>query len=222
LLYPADPVYTVGKHYIEVNIRRAYRRKEVFPLREIVAPLLEADPETHHVVMPPAQPFTPSGAGPGPYLEGGDIICYNNHHFVGESEIATNRAGTRWLENYIEPFGYQVHPMPMKDAILHLLGIMAIVREGLLLLFRDELDCEMPDPLKDWDVIELSEAETRAYATVGVSLDDRRYIIPSGLDRVAEELAKRGVEPIEIQYDQVSYWGGCVSCSTHAISREPC
>ena len=32
LLYPADPVYTVGKHYIEVNIRRAYRRKEVFPV----------------------------------------------------------------------------------------------------------------------------------------------------------------------------------------------
>ena len=51
------------------------------------------------------------------------------------------------------------------------------------------------------------------------SLDDRHYIIPAGLDRVAEELAKRGVEPIEIQYDQVSYWGGCVSCSTHAISR---
>ena len=80
----------------------------------------------------------------------------------------------------------------------------------------------MPDLLKDWDVIEISEAETRAYATVGVSLDDRRYIISSGLDRVAEELAKRGVEPIEIQYDQVSDWGGCVSCSTHAISREPC
>ncbi|MBT3706461.1 MAG: amidinotransferase, partial [Proteobacteria bacterium] len=43
LLYPADPVYTVGKHYFEVNIRRAYRRKEVFPLREIVAPLLSND-----------------------------------------------------------------------------------------------------------------------------------------------------------------------------------
>jgi hypothetical protein len=78
LLYPADPVYTVGKHYIEVNIQRAYRRKEVLPLSEIVAPLLEADPETHHVVMPPAQPFTPSGAGPGPYLEGG------RHHLLQE------------------------------------------------------------------------------------------------------------------------------------------
>ena len=221
LLYPADPVYTVGRHYIEVNIRRAYRRKEVFPLREIVAPLLDADSESHHVVMPPAQPVAPSSDGPGPYLEGGDIICYKNHLFVGESDIATNRAGTRWLENYIKPFGYQVHPMPMKGVILHLLGIMVLIREGLLLLYREELDCELPEVLKDWEVIELSESETKDFATVGVSLDDARYIMPTGLDRVAEELAKRGVEPIEIEYDHVSYWGGCISCSTHAISRDP-
>ena len=221
LLNPADPVYTVGKHYIEVNIRRAYRRKEVFPLRDIVAPMLESDAETHQVVMPPAQPFTPSSGGPGPYLEGGDIICYQNHLFVGESDIASNRNGTRWLESYIRPFGYQVHPMPMKGSILHLLGTMVLIREGLLLLYRDELDCDLPDVLQDWEVIEITESEARGYATVGVSLDDSRYIMPSGLDRVAEALARRGVEPIEIDYDQVSYWGGCVSCSTHAISRDP-
>ena len=221
LLYPADPVYTVGKHYIEVNIRRAYRRKEVFPLRDIVAPMLESDAETHQVVMPPAQPFTPSSGGPGPYLEGGDIICFQNHLFVGESDIASNRNGTRWLESYIRPFGYQVHPMPMKGSILHLLGTMVLIREGLLLLYRDELDCDLPDVLQDWEVIEITESEARGYATVGVSLDDSRYIMPSGLDRVAEALARRGVEPIEIDYDQVSYWGGCVSCSTHAISRDP-
>ena len=46
LLYPADPVYTVGTHYIELNIRRAYRRKEVFPLRDIVSPLLESSGDT--------------------------------------------------------------------------------------------------------------------------------------------------------------------------------
>ena len=221
LLYPADPVYTVGKHYIEVNIRRAYRRKEVFPLRDVVAPLLAADADTRHVVMPPAQPFMPSSGGPGPYLEGGDIICYKNHLFVGESDIATNRAGTEWLRDYIEPYGYTVHPMPMKGTVLHLLGTMVLVREGVLLLFRDELDCELPAPLQDWDVIELSEDEARAYATVGVSLDDKRYVMPSHLGRVGEELSRRGVEPIEIDYDHVSYWGGCVSCSTHAIARDP-
>ena len=68
LLYPADPVYTVGKHYLEVNIRRAYRRKEVFPLREIVAPLIAADPEAHHVIMPAVQPLLRPVAGRGPIL----------------------------------------------------------------------------------------------------------------------------------------------------------
>lgn len=221
LLYPADPVYTVGTHYIEVNIRRAYRRKEVFPLRDIVSPLLDSGTDNHHVVMPSAQPFTPSSGGPGPYLEGGDIICYKNHLFVGESDIATNRAGTCWLAHYIEPFGYEVHPMPMKGAFLHLLGIMVLIREGLLLLYRDDLDCALPEVLNDWEVIELTESEARGFATVGVSLDDSHYILPSGLVRVADALSRRGVEPIEIDYDHVSYWGGCLSCSTHAVSRAP-
>ncbi|GIS87327.1 MAG: hypothetical protein CM1200mP18_00370 [Gammaproteobacteria bacterium] len=47
---PADPVYPVGTHYIEVNIRRAYRRKEVFPLRDVVLPLIEGVERT--CVMP--------------------------------------------------------------------------------------------------------------------------------------------------------------------------
>lgn len=220
LLYPADPVYTLGKRYFELNIRRAYRRKEVFPLREIVAPMISSDAEASHVVMPAPQPFEPSSGGPGPYLEGGDIICYQNHVFVGESDIASNRAGTDWLESHIAP-EYQMHRMPMKGTVLHLLGAMVLIREGLLILYRDELNCDLPEPLKDWDVIEISEAEARAYATVGVSLDDERYIIPAGLHRVNEELDRRGVQPIPIDFEHVGYWGGCVSCATQAISRDP-
>ena len=220
LLYPADPVYTLGKRYFELNIRRAYRRKEVFPLREIVAPMISSDAEASHVVMPAPQPFEPSSGGPGPYLEGGDIICYQNHVFVGESDIASNRAGTDWLESHITP-EYQMHRMPMKGTVLHLLGAMVLIREGLLILYRDELNCDLPEPLKDWDVIEISEAEARAYATVGVSLDDERYIIPAGLHRVNEELDRRGVQPIPIDFEHVGYWGGCVSCAPQAISRDP-
>ena len=126
--------------------------------------------------MPAVRPFAPSSGGPGPYLEGGDIICFQNHLFVGESDIATNRAGTDWLSDYITPFGYQVHPMPMHGSILHLLGTMVLVADGVLLLYRDELNCDLPAPLADWDVIDLTEEEARAYATVGVSLDDKRYV----------------------------------------------
>ena len=203
LRYPADAVYTLGKRYFELNIRRAYRRKEVFPLREIVAPMISSDAEASHVVMPAPQPFEPSSGGPGPYLEGGDIICYQNHVFVGESDIASNRAGTDWLESHITP-EYQMHRMPMKGTVLHLLGAMVLIREGLLILYRDELNCDFPEPLKDWDVIEISEAEARAYATVGVSLDDERYIIPAGLHRVNEELDRRGVQPIPVSYTHLT------------------
>ncbi len=221
LLYPADPVITIGKHYIELNIRRAYRRKEVFPLRDVVAPLIATDPAARHVAMPAAQPFDPSSAGPGPYLEGGDIVRYKNCLYVGESDIASNRAGTNWLKRYIEPFGYTVYPVPMKGSVLHLLGITCLLREGLLMLYRPEMVKEtLPGPLGDWETIELTEQEAQAFATVGVSLDDRRYVMPAGLNRVADELNRRGVEPIQITYDQVSFWGGSVSCSTSALSRE--
>jgi glycine amidinotransferase len=222
LLYPADPVVTIGKHYIELNIRRAYRRKEVFPLRDVLAPLIAADPEARHVAMPAAQPFEPSSGGPGPYLEGGDIVRFENHLYVGESDIASNRAGTDWLKRYIEPFGYTVYPVPMKGDVLHLLGITVLLREGLLMLYRPELiDEKLPGPLGDWEIIELTEQEATAFATVGVSLDDKRYVMPAGLNRVADELDRRGIEPIQITYDQVSFWGGSVSCSTQALSRTP-
>jgi glycine amidinotransferase len=222
LLYPADPVITIGKHYIELNIRRAYRRKEVFPLRELAMPLIAADPEARHVAMPPAQPFDPSSGGPGPYLEGGDIVRFENHLYVGESPIASNRAGTDWLARYIEPFGYHVHAVPMKGGVLHLLGISCLLREGLLMLYRPELvEGTLPGPLGEWEVIELTEQEAGAFATVGVSLDDKRYVMPAGLNRVADELDRRGIEPVQLTYDQVGFWGGSVSCSTGALSREP-
>ena len=222
LLYPADPVVTIGKHYIELNIRRAYRRKEVFPLRDVLSPLIAADPEARHVAMPPAQPFEPSSGGPGPYLEGGDIVRYGSHLYVGESEIASNRAGTDWLARYIEPYGYTVYPVPMKGKVLHLLGITVLLREGLLMLYRSEIAGEkLPGPLGDWEVIELTEQEASAFATVGVSLDDKRYVMPAGLNRVADELDRRGIEPIQLNYDQVGFWGGSVSCSTQALSRTP-
>lgn len=222
LLYPADPVIVVGKHYIELNIRRAYRRKEVFPLREVFAPLIAADPEARHVAMPPAQPFDPSSGGPGPYLEGGDFMRFGDDVYVGESDIASNRAGTDWLARYLKPYGYRVHPVPMKGKVLHLLGICCLLREGLLMLYRDELlDETLPGPLGEWDVIELTEQEATAFATVGVSLDDNRYVMPAGLNRVADELGRAGIEPVQLPYDQVSFWGGSVSCSTHALSRDP-
>lgn len=50
----------------------------------------------------------------------------------------------------------------------------------------------LPEPVKDWEVIELTEQEARTFATVGVSLDEKTYMLPAGHNRVIDELDRRG------------------------------
>jgi N-dimethylarginine dimethylaminohydrolase len=221
LLYSADPVFVIGNHYLEINIRRAYRRKEVFPIREIVQPMIEADPDAHYVAMPPAQPWTPSGEGPGPFLEGGDILIQGMDIIVGMGNLCSNQNGINWLTRYIEPYGYTVHPMPIKGDILHTLGVICLLREGLCMAYLPALENGLPDPIKDWDVIELTHSEMEAHATVGVSLDDARYMINPRHNRVMDELYKHGIEPISTPCDDIGFWGGAIRCITLPLKRDP-
>jgi N-dimethylarginine dimethylaminohydrolase len=220
-LYPADPVFVIGNHYMEISIRRAYRRKEVFPLRELIMPMIEADPEAHYVAMPQSQPWTPSGEGPGPFLEGGDILIHGKDIIVGNGELCSNIAGVSWLARYIERWGYKVHSMPIKGPILHALGVMCLLREGLMMAYTPALADGLPEPLKDWDVIELTHEEMMSHATVGVSLDDKHYMIDPRFNRVMDELGKRGVEPVPTPCDQIGYWGGAIRCITLPLVRDP-
>ncbi|MEM7172624.1 MAG: amidinotransferase [Pseudomonadota bacterium] len=220
-LYPADPVFVIGKHYLEISIRRAYRRKEVFPLRDIIVPMIEADPEAHYVAMPPSAPWDPSGEGPGPFLEGGDILIHGQDIFVGHGELCSDAAGVAWLKHYIERWGYRVHPMEINGPILHALGIICLLREGLLMAYLPAFKHGLPEPLKNWDVIELTEEEMNAHATVGVSLDDKHYMIDPHFNRVMDELGRRGVEPVPTPCDAIGFWGGAIRCITLPLVRDP-
>lgn len=219
-LYPADPVFVIGKHYLEISIRRAYRRKEVFPLRDLVLPMIEADAEAHHVAMPQSRPWTPSGEGPGPFLEGGDILIHGNDLIVGEGELCSNAAGIAWLRRYIERYGYRVHPMPIKGPILHALGVMCLLRDGLLMAYLPALAEGLPEPLRGWEVIEITEEEMARHATVGVSLDERHYMIDPRFNRLMDELGKRGIEPVPTPCDAIGFWGGAIRCITLPLRRD--
>ncbi|MGI9483023.1 MAG: dimethylarginine dimethylaminohydrolase family protein [Hyphomicrobiales bacterium] len=219
-LYPADPVFVLGNHFIEISIRRAYRRKEIFPLRELILPMIDEDPDAHYVAMPQAAPHDPPDEGPGPFLEGGDILIEGNDIFVGMGELCSNKAGIDWLTRYIEPFGYKVHPMPIKGPVLHALGIMCLLRKGLLMAHLPALEDGLPEPLRDWDVIEISREEMDAHATVGVSLDDKHYMIDPRFNRVMNELVRSGVEPVPTPCDAIGFWGGAIRCITLPIRRD--
>ncbi len=220
-LYPADPVFVIGKHYMEVSIRRAYRRKEAFPLRDIVLPMVEADDDAHYVAMPQSAPWTPSGEGPGPFLEGGDLLVRGKDVFVGIGELCSNQAGADWLARYLGRWGFVVHPVPIRGPILHALGIMCLLREGLLMAHLPALAEGLPAPLKNWDVIDITEEEMNGHATVGVSLDRQRYMIDPRFGRLMDLLDKHGVEPIPTPCDAIGYWGGAIRCVTLPLARDP-
>ena len=219
-LYPADPVFVIGKHFLELSIRRAYRRKEVFPLRDIVEPLIDADPEAHYVAMPPARPWAPSAEGPGPFLEGGDILITGRDIIVGYGHLCSNLVGVEWLKRYIERWDYRVHPMPLQGELLHGLGVLCLLREGLAMAYLPALAEGLPEPIRDWEVIELTYEEAAAHATVGVSLDRDHYMIDPGHNRVIDELCRHGVEPVPTPCDQIGYWGGAIRCITLPLSRD--
>ena len=157
--------------------------------------------------------------GGGPFLEGGDIIIVGQDVLCGNTDLTSNAAGSAWLRRYLEPFGYRVHPVPVTGTWLHLLGVMCLLREGLAMAYLPALGGTLPAPIADWDVIELTEQETRMLATVGMNLDARRHLIDARLERVIGELERHGMEPIPIDVEHLSVWGGAVRCVTLPISR---
>lgn len=220
LIYPADPVFVLGKHFIELCIRRPYRRKEIFPLRDLILPMIENDPEARHAAVPQAAPRREFGEGPGPFLEGGDIIVEGKDVIVGNGDVCSNLAGAKWLKRYLEPFGYRVHPMRIAGLWLHTLGVMTLLRKGLLMAYLPALPDGLPEPFKGWEVIEITEQECASLATVGISLDPSHYMINKRHNRVMNELVKRGIEPIALDTDHISFWGGDIRCSTLPLVRE--
>jgi glycine amidinotransferase len=220
LLYPADPIYVLGKHVIETCIRRPFRRKEAWATRTVLQPLIDADPEVRHVASPRAELGVAGHEGAGPFLEGGDIIVIGQDVLCGNTDLTSNAAGSAWLRRYLEPFGYRVHAVAVTGTWLHLLGVMCVLREGLAMAHLPALGGALPAPIADWDLIEITEEEARMLATVGMNLDARRHLIDARLERVIGELERHGMEPIPVDVEHLSAWGGAVRCVTLPISRE--
>ncbi|MFF2550917.1 dimethylarginine dimethylaminohydrolase family protein [Nocardia sp. NPDC058058] len=214
-----DPWFTIGDNVIEGVLQFPHRRNEVLTSRELLVEHVIPSAASYVALPTPAIPDPGTGAGPGPFLEGGDILVLGKHIFVGASGMATNAAGIEWLTKYLRPQGFIVTTVPLPAHVLHLDCAFGMVREGLLISCPDRLPQGLPAPLEDWDQIHVSETEAEAMATNGLPINPTTYILDPEFDRVAAALQFRGITVELIDFTISRTFGGAFRCSTQPLNR---
>ena len=144
-------------------------------------------------------------------IDAENVLC-------GTTDLTSNAAGRAWLTRYLEPFGINVHAVDVQGTWLHLLGVMCVLREGLAMAYMPALG--LPTPIADWEVIELTEQETKDLASVGMNIDAKKHLIDRRFERLIGELEAHGMEPIPVDIERLSSMGGAVRCVALPIARD--
>jgi glycine amidinotransferase len=217
--FTRDPILVIGNNVIETSMREFERRKERFGIRRAIQDRL-IESNANWVSMPQAAPVRGvEGYGPGPFLEGGDVLLIGRDIYAGYSGHGSNLAGIEWLARFLGP-EYRVHPIRLKRGFLHLDVVLSLPRPGLAVVCRDAFVDGLPEFLDGWDLVDVSVEDTTRLACNGLVLDEETYLCAAEHESIAEALSKHGQEVITLLYDTVSQWGGSFRCSHHPLVRE--
>jgi N-dimethylarginine dimethylaminohydrolase len=213
-----DPWFTIGDHVIEGVLQFPHRRTEVLPSRDLlIEHVMPSD--ARYVSLPQPGISQPPAAGPGPFLEGGDILVLGKRILVGHSGMATNELGIAWLTKYLGPFGFDVTAVRLPPHVLHLDCAIGLVRDGLAIVSPDRLPDGLPAPLRGWDLIEVGEEEAAAMATNGLPIDAHTYITDPEFERVGNALDAKGICVEYVDFRVSRLFGGAFRCSTQPLLR---
>ncbi|MCA9943678.1 MAG: hypothetical protein KC449_09370 [Anaerolineales bacterium] len=155
-------------------------------------------------------------------LEGGDVIVDNGRIFVGLSQ-RTGPDGAAYLASRFPQF--EVVPVPLKqlsdgENVLHLDCSFVPVGQRSALIYADGL-AEMPAAIaENYDLIEVTKAEQAILATNVLSISPTQVIARPQSSRVNAEMRQRGLEVIELPFDDPPKTGGSFRCCSLPLWRD--
>jgi len=213
----ADFFRFIGKNCILLNnLRYPFRRKQIYTVRPVLEPLL-AGGDARYVALPPASPHYIED---DIFLENGDIMLDGNNIYLGQSGLATSDAGVEWLRQFLGT-EYTIYKIPLAGNVLHLDTVMMLNRSGLL-TYYPQLVKELPEPLRDWDKIEvkIEPGEESHFGANGLMLNEKTILIAKEYDRLVPEYQKRGIETIVQPYGESMAYGSGPRCLTGVLRRD--
>ncbi len=215
-----DPWFTVGDVVIEGGLRFPHRRHEVLSSRDLLCrEVLPAECTYVALPQPEIMPLDVDGGGAGPFLEGGDVLVLDRHVFVGNSGRGSSELGAAWLRKLMAPRGYRVETVRLKPNILHLDCALSLVREGLMVICEAALLEGVPHRLADWDRIVVTEEEAMALGANGLPITPDVYVTDPAFGRIAEAIARHGVQVVPVDFAISRSFGGAFRCSTQPLLR---
>lgn len=215
LFFPRDPLLVAGGQVVELCQRDARRRRERAPLRRLLRRLgLAAAALTMPLPMPPefeGDPFA--------YVDGGDCLINGDEIMIGVRANGSSESGAAWLEQALSD-SHRVTRVPLAGRFAHLDLALGLLRPGLGIVCRDGLPAGLPDSLRNWEWIDISDAEARRQMAANVlPLDAGRVLLPERAERLVAAVRARGHAVVTVPFDTVTAFGGGLRCWSQALAR---
>jgi dimethylargininase len=186
-VFVEDPVVVVDEVAVIARMGAESRRKEAASLAEA----LSAFRPLRHL----REPAT---------LEGGDVLRIGRTIFVGLSP-RTNAAGVSQLAAELEPFGYRVQAVPVRDC-LHFKTACSYVGEETLLVNRAWLDTA---PLDGWKLLDVAEDEPWAANALRIG---ETVLLPASFPHTEAILRRAGMNVRTLDVSELQKAEGSVTC----------
>lgn len=155
-------------------------------------------------------------------FEGGDFGFLNEKTIALGMADRTNEEGVKEIKEQLEPLGYRVFGVPLKQAYLHLDMCFNLVDDHLAVAYEEGLPMTFREELKKMDIkiIPVPEAAIFAHGCNLQALGNHRVMTLKQNVSVNEQLAKNGMELIELDITEILKAGGGPHCMTFPLVRE--
>ncbi|CAB1081360.1 hypothetical protein D1AOALGA4SA_9013 [Olavius algarvensis Delta 1 endosymbiont] len=218
---------------------------EIFPNftelahRDAFREIFKNDPDAVWLTMPQ---LYPSSVHPTcwPYTSPADFrvfpdkLCFicigvaeeSHIHDRSQPRSSGEEEGFEILRRMLKPYGWRLVPLYFNSKYTYHIDCgIGPVAEGVIGIPTGGpgpfLWQGLPDELKDWEVIDVPWEDHKELACNCVVVDEKKVVIPEKAVNFAEEIAKRGYEPVPVPYHNITEMTGSgIQCSTMILERE--